>query len=85
MTIHLPSDQEQFVRSLIDAGQYSSEDAIVNEALRLLQQRDEASTMARMRLDIAENNEQADGGDMALCAANAALACIRSRQAWAAY
>jgi Arc/MetJ-type ribon-helix-helix transcriptional regulator len=40
MTIHLPEDRERFVRSLVQEGRYASEAAVVDEALRLLEQRD---------------------------------------------
>jgi antitoxin ParD1/3/4 len=40
MTIHLSGDREQFVRSLVQGGRYASEGEVIEEALRLLEQRD---------------------------------------------
>jgi putative addiction module CopG family antidote len=85
MTVHVPTGREAFVHSLVDSGHYTSEDAVVNEALRLLQEREQGAALARHRPDIADGGERADHGDLAFCAASAALACIRSRQAWADY
>lgn len=39
MTIHLSSEQEQVVRALLQGGQYASEADVIEEALRLLEQR----------------------------------------------
>jgi antitoxin ParD1/3/4 len=84
MTIHLSSDREQFVRSLIDAGQYPSEDAVIDEALRLLQEHDDEIKLAQLRRDIAGGIEQADRGDLAPFDPHATLARIRSGQTSAA-
>jgi antitoxin ParD1/3/4 len=40
MTIHLSGDREQFVHSLVQSGRYASESEVLEEALRLLEQRD---------------------------------------------
>jgi antitoxin ParD1/3/4 len=40
MTIHLSKDRERFVRSLVQGGRYASEGEVIEEALRLLEQRD---------------------------------------------
>ncbi len=42
MTIHSSSDREQIVRSIMQGGRYASEDEVIDEALRLLRQREEA-------------------------------------------
>jgi putative addiction module CopG family antidote len=39
MTIHLPEHREEFVRSLVRGGEYASESEVIDEALRLLEQR----------------------------------------------
>ena len=39
MTVKIPPEFQQFVHQVIDAGSYTSEAAVVGEALRLLQQR----------------------------------------------
>ncbi len=38
MTIHLSRSQEQFVRTLLQEGDYASETEVVEEALRLLEE-----------------------------------------------
>ena len=39
MTVEIPPEFQQFVHQVIDAGSYTSEAAVVGEALRLLQHR----------------------------------------------
>ena len=39
MTVKIPPEFQQFVHQVINAGSYTSEAAVVGEALRLLQQR----------------------------------------------
>jgi antitoxin ParD1/3/4 len=39
MTVEIPPEFQQFVHQVIDAGSYTSETAVVGEALRLLQHR----------------------------------------------
>jgi len=80
MTIHLSSDREQFIRALVEAGQYPSEDAVIDEALRLLEERDEAAKLAQLRRDIGDGIAQADRGDLAPFDPRATLARIRSHQ-----
>ncbi|MGC1721068.1 MAG: hypothetical protein WA746_18955 [Isosphaeraceae bacterium] len=36
MTIHLSGDREEIVRSFIEDGRFTSEDEVIDEALRLL-------------------------------------------------
>ncbi len=38
MTIHLSGDREEIVRSFIADGRFTSEDKVIDEALRLLQE-----------------------------------------------
>ena len=62
MTIHLSGDREEIVRSFIEDGRFTSEDEVIDEALRLLQERDEQAKLADLRRDIAIGIEQADRG-----------------------
>jgi putative addiction module CopG family antidote len=39
MTVEIPAELQQFVHQVIDAGSYQNEEAVVGEALRLLQHR----------------------------------------------
>ena len=43
MTINLSEERGQAVRSLMEGGRYASEDEVIDDALRLLQERDERS------------------------------------------
>ena len=49
-TIQLPEAREQFVRSLVQGGHYTSEAEVINEALRLLEQRDQQTNTERQRI-----------------------------------
>ncbi len=51
MTIHLSGDREQVVRTLMKAGRYASEDEVIDEALRLLQQRDLKQVEEKKRIE----------------------------------
>ena len=64
MTIHLSEDREQIVRSFVEDGRFASEDEVIGEALRLLQERDEQARLADLRRDIALGIEQADRGEL---------------------
>ncbi len=81
MTIRLSEDREQFVRSLLQGGRYASEHEVIEEALRLLEERDEQAKLAELRREIAIGIEQADRGELAPFDPHATLARIRSRQA----
>jgi antitoxin ParD1/3/4 len=81
MTIQLSGDREQLVRSLVEGGQFASEDEVIDEALRLLQERDDQAKLAQLRREIAVGIEQADRGELAPFDPQATLARIRSRQA----
>ena len=61
MTIHLSGDREEIVRSFIEDGRFTSEDEVIDEALRLLQERDEQAKLADLRRDIAIGIEQKRG------------------------
>jgi putative addiction module CopG family antidote len=84
MTIHLYSGPEQFIRSVIEAGHYPSEDAVIDEALRLLEERAEAVKLAELRGDVADGIEQADRGELSPFDPHATLARIRARHATSA-
>jgi antitoxin ParD1/3/4 len=81
MTIHLSGDREQLVRALIQSGQYASEDEVIDQALRLLQERDDQAKLAVLRREIAIGIEQADRGELEPFDPQATLARVRSRQA----
>jgi antitoxin ParD1/3/4 len=81
MTIHLSGDREEIVRSFIEDGRFTSEDEVIDEALRLLQERDEQAKLANLRRDIAIGIEQADRGELAPFDPHVTLERIRSRQA----
>ena len=51
MTVPLPEGREQFVRSLVRDGHYASEAEVIDEALRLLEQRDRESAAERLRIE----------------------------------
>ena len=79
MTIQLSDDRQQFLHSLLQGGRYTSEDEVIDEALRLLEERDEQAKLAELRREIAIGLEQADRGEMAAFDPHATLAQIRSR------
>ena len=80
MTIQLSGDRELIVRAFIQDGRFASEDEVIDEALRLLQERDEQAKLAELRRDIAIGIEQADRGELAPFDPHATLERIRSRQ-----
>ena len=80
MTIHLSGDREQFVRSLVQIGQFASEDEVIDEALRLFQERDELAKLAELRCEIAAGIEQADRGELGPFDPHATLTRVRSSQ-----
>jgi putative addiction module CopG family antidote len=51
MAIRLSSERERFVRSLVQGGWYASEEAVVDEALRLLEARDRNRAEQMQRLE----------------------------------
>jgi putative addiction module CopG family antidote len=80
MTIHLSGDREEFVRSLIQAGQFASEDEVIDAALQLLEECGDQAKLAVLRQEIAIGIEQADRGELAPFDPHATLARVRSRQ-----
>jgi antitoxin ParD1/3/4 len=79
MTIHLSGDREQIVRTFLEDGRFASEDEVIDEALRLLQERDEQAKLAELRLAIAAGVEQADRGELAPSDPRETLERVRSR------
>jgi antitoxin ParD1/3/4 len=61
MTIHLPEHREQFVRDLVRSGRYASEDEVIDKAVRLLQEREEAEA-ARVLAGIRQGLEDMHAG-----------------------
>jgi len=56
MNVELPSDMDDFVRELVVAGRFASEQEAVAEALRLLKLRE------RLRADVGQGFRQLDNG-----------------------
>jgi putative addiction module CopG family antidote len=54
MTIHLPEDLERFVRSEVSSGRFASEDDAITAAVRLLQQSQQAQTIATIPIKAEE-------------------------------
>ncbi len=65
----------------LEDGRFTSEDEVIDEALRLLQERDEQAKLANLRRDIAVGIEQADRGVLTPFDPHATLERVRSRQA----
>jgi antitoxin ParD1/3/4 len=80
LTIKLSGDREQIVRSFIEDGRFTSEDEVIDEALRLLQERDEQAKLEALRRDVAIGVEQADRGELAPFDPQATLRSVRSRE-----
>jgi putative addiction module CopG family antidote len=59
-----PTASADAIRSIIEAGHYPSENAVIDEALRLLEEREEAVKLAELRRDVADGIEQADRGEL---------------------
>ena len=79
MVIHLSEEREQIVRSLMQDGRFASEDEVIGEALRLLEERDEQAKLVELRREIAIGIEQADRGELVPFDPHATLDRIRSR------
>jgi len=80
MTIHLSERREQFIRDLVQSGRYASEDEVIDEALQLLEERDEEARLVELRREIAIGIDQADRGELAPFDPHATLARIRNLQ-----
>jgi len=57
MNVNLPNDVDQFVKKLVLAGRFASEEAVIAESLRLLMTREQ------LRTEIAKGIKQLDNGD----------------------
>jgi len=51
MTIHLSEEREQFIHSLLRTGKFASTDEVIDEALRLVEQRYQEAGNADESLD----------------------------------
>jgi antitoxin ParD1/3/4 len=80
MTIHLSVEREELVRSLMEGGRFASEDEVIGEALRLLQERNEQAKLTELRREIAIGIEQADRGELEPFDPRVTLASVRSRR-----
>jgi antitoxin ParD1/3/4 len=80
MTINLSGRREELVRSLMISGKFASEEAVIDEALKLLHDREEGDRLDFLRREIALGIEQADRGELASFDPLATLARIRSRK-----
>ena len=54
MTIHMSEDWESFIRDRVQSGRYASEAAVLDEALRLLQQRDQEEEADQSKESVTE-------------------------------
>ena len=61
MTVEIPSDLQQFVHNVVDAGSYKNESEVVGEALRLLQERQKR--IEELRREIQPALDQLDRGE----------------------
>jgi antitoxin ParD1/3/4 len=61
MTVEIPSDLQQFVHQIIDAGGYQSEAEVVGQALRLLQERQRR--IDELRREVEPALDQLDRGE----------------------
>jgi putative addiction module CopG family antidote len=81
MTIHLPENRHEFVRSLVEGGEFDSEEAVIDAALRLLQEwYSDQSKLADLRHAISLGIEEADRGELGPFDPQATLADIRARR-----
>ena len=80
MTIHPSGAREQIVQSLMQGGRYASEDEVIDEALRLLEERDEQAKLDHLRREVAIGIEQIARGETAPFDPQATLERVRSRR-----
>ena len=62
MNIQLKSEQEQFIRSQIDRGEYQTAEDVISEAFKLLEAR--ARKMEELRQKIAVGTQEIANGQM---------------------
>lgn len=80
MTVPVSGVREQMGRSLVQEGRYPSEDAVIDAALKLLEERDELAKLESLRRDVAIGSEQVARGESAPFDPQATLDRIRSRR-----
>ncbi len=61
LTISLPQDMEQLITEQISSGKFTSASEVVQEALKLLQERDELRQLVSVGLEQARRGELLDG------------------------
>jgi antitoxin ParD1/3/4 len=61
MTVEIPSDCQQFVQAVIDAGSYQNEAEVVADALRLLEERQRR--IEELRREIQPALDELDRGE----------------------
>ena len=79
MAMHSLASREQVVRSLMQGGRYASEDEVIDEALRLLEERDEQAKLDHLRREIAIGIEQVARGETVPFNPQATLERVRSQ------
>lgn len=62
MTVTLPSEVEAMIDARVEAGEYPDAAGVVTAALRLLQERDDAAKLARLRAALQVGIEQHERG-----------------------
>ena len=80
MTIHLSGEREQAVLALMQAGGFASETDVVDEAIKLLEERFEQVKLAELRREIQIGIDQADRGELMPFDPQSTLSRIRARQ-----
>ena len=81
MVIYLSEESDEIVRSLVAAGRYATDGAVIDEALRLLGEREERAKLEALRRELAQAIEEADRGDFVPFDPEAILAEVRARRA----
>ncbi len=61
MTVEIPLNYQAFVKTIIDLGQFQTEEQVVGEALRLLAERDQR--LAEFRREVQIGLDQLDRGE----------------------
>jgi antitoxin ParD1/3/4 len=84
MNVTLSSDLAEYVSQKIASGRYPTANDVVNDALRLLRERDEKQKrLEELRREIDIGIKQADEGDVAPFDPMETLARVRARRAGA--
>ncbi|MGY8768838.1 MAG: ribbon-helix-helix domain-containing protein [Pirellulales bacterium] len=60
MNLHLPSEMHDYVQKLIVDGKFSSEEAVIEEGLRLLISQDKLSHEIKLGIDQLDNGQWYD-------------------------